>query len=148
MNKTLHYILSLTWGLPLNLFGGIVSIILLLLGYKPKRYGWCWYFEVGYGWGGFEGGLVFVCSKDSLDRLKAHEFGHSIQNCYFGIFTPLVITIPSAIRYWYRELQYRKGKVLPPYDSIWFEGQATGLGLKYINRIENDIKHTKTYLSI
>lgn len=45
-----------------------------------------------------------------------------------------VITIPSIIRYWYRELKYNKKGLTPPteYDDIWFEGQATKWGYKYI----------------
>lgn len=103
MNKLLYYILSFSWGLPLNIFGGMVYLVLRIIGCRPKKFGWCQYFEIGYGWGGFEAGCVFVCAKDSSERLKAHEFGHSIQNCYFGFLTPIIITIPSAIRYWYRE---------------------------------------------
>ena len=137
ISKKLYYLLSLTWGLPLNLVGGIVSLILLVIGYRPKRFGWCRYFEVGSGWGGFECGLIFVCAKGSTNNLKAHEFGHSIQNCFFGFLMPFIISIPSAIRYWYRELKIKNGeKNFPSYDSIWFEGQATKLGLKYINEIK------------
>ena len=57
-----------------------------------------------------------------------------IQNAILGPFMPFVVGIPSAIRYWYRELKYnRKGKVPPTsYDSIWFEGQATRIGVNYI----------------
>ena len=53
----------------------------------------------------------------------------------WGILMPFVISIPSAIRYWYREIIYRTNRTkyskLPPYDSIWFEGQATSLGINY-----------------
>ena len=58
-----------------------------------------------------------------------HEYGHSIQNLWWGWLMPFVICIPSAVRYWYREIRYAIGK--PPktkYDDIWFEGQATKLG--------------------
>lgn len=142
MNKLLYYILSLSWGLPMTLVGIIVSLTLILLGYKPKKFGWCWYFEVGSGWGGLELGLVFLCSKDANERTKAHEFGHSIQNCYWGILMPFVISIPSAIRYWWREYQMACGKIkLQPYDAIWFEGQATQIGLEYIAKIEKGNKN-------
>lgn len=140
LNKTLYYLLSLTWGLPLTVVGGIVSAILLILGFKPKRFGWCWCFEIGENWGGIELGLAFITNKNAPHRLKAHEFGHGIQNCYFGPLMIPVICIPSVIRYWFRELQYKLGKTnLPDYDAIWFEGQATKLGLKYIDKIEKDI---------
>ena len=137
LSKRLYYLLSFTWGLPLTLVGGIVSLLLILISYKPKRFGWGYYFEVGHGWGGVNLGLIFLCSKNSSRHTKAHEFGHSIQNCFFGFLMPLIVAIPSAVRYWYREWQYRKGnKNLPDYDAIWFEGQATQLGLEYITKIE------------
>lgn len=46
-----------------------------------------------------------------------------------------VVALPSVIRYWIREIQYKCKK--PPktdYDAIWFEGQATKSGLKYFER--------------
>lgn len=50
---------------------------------------------------------------------------------------PFVICIPSAIRYWYREfiLHFNREKFnkLPEYDAIWFEGQATKWGKKYVS---------------
>ena len=36
-------------------------------------------------------------------------------------------------RYYQAKVDYKKGKDLSPYDSIWFEGQATKLGNMYIN---------------
>ena len=42
-----------------------------------------------------------------------------------------VIVIPSATRYWYRNWALAKGKKLPDYDAIWFEGSATKIGAKY-----------------
>ena len=62
--------------------------------------------------------------------------GHGIQNLYWGPLMIFVIVIPSVTRFWYREWYWKyrypkTGKALPPYDSIWFEGQATKLGAKY-----------------
>ena len=58
-----------------------------------------------------------------------HESGHGIQNLLFGPLMPFVVSIPSAIRYWYREYLMKVKKIkcwnLPDYDSIWFEGTAT-----------------------
>jgi hypothetical protein len=44
------------------------------------------------------------------------------------------VCIPSAIRYWYRELKYLRNGLTPPtaYDDAWFEGQATRVGAKFI----------------
>lgn len=48
---------------------------------------------------------------------------------------PHIVSIPSCIRYWWREYKIRKGlgNTLPPYDRIWFEGWATRLGEKHFN---------------
>jgi hypothetical protein len=49
-----------------------------------------------------------------------------------------VISLPSFLRYWYRRIivKINKNKKLPPYDSIWFEGQATRLGNEIVEYIQ------------
>lgn len=133
LSKGLYYLLSFTWGLPLTLVGGLVALFLLIKGRRPSRFGWCLYFEVANdNWGGFNMGPIFLCERNPDWWTKKHEFGHSIQNCFWGPLMIFVITIPSAIRYWFRIIQEKFGKTnLPPYDSIWFEGQATKLGEEY-----------------
>ena len=44
---------------------------------------------------------------------------------------PFLVNIPSSSRYWYRKAVHAIApkKHLPPYDSIWFEAEATRLGL-------------------
>ena len=131
--KFLFYIISFTWGLPLTFIGCLVAAVLTVFGYKPKKFGCCYYYEVGNGWGGFELGPLFLVNKESSDLIKTHELGHSIQNCIFGPFTLLLVTIPSAIRYWYREFRTSKGlKNNTSYYSIWFEKQADLLGEWYL----------------
>ena len=137
--KKIHYILywliSLTWGCLLTYPGLIVALFLIITKHKVYKLGPNIYFKVGVGWGGLEFGPVFLVSKDSPDCTILHEAGHGIQNIMWGILMPFVISIPSAIRYWYREIIYRTNRTkynkLPPYDSIWFEGQATKLGINY-----------------
>ena len=131
----IFYILSFTWGLPMTLFGGLVALGCLIAGIKPKRFHQFIYFEFGEGWGGFEGGIFFFCNKDSSLQMKQHEAGHGIQNIMLGVFMPFVISIPSAIHYWYRKWLVKSGRKqyseLVPYNSIWFERWATELGQKY-----------------
>ena len=116
----------------MTLIGCIVALVLVIAGYKPKRFGWCWYFEVGENWGGLELGAFFLVCKNAGIHVKYHEHGHAIQNCWFGFLMPFIVCIPSAARYWYREyLHSMKGvkySDMPLYDSIWFEGQATRIG--------------------
>lgn len=133
MKKILYWIISLTWGGLMTFIGLIIAFVLLLTGHKPYKFGYTFYFKVGKSWGGLElGGLFITDSNPSLHTL-CHEHGHGLQNLWWGPLFPFVIGIPSAIRYWYREIKYyRKGKVPPTtYDSIWFEGQASELGEKY-----------------
>ena len=105
-NKFLFYFLSFTWGCIMTVIGAIAAMVLIMAGYKPKKWGCCWYFEVGNGrWGGVNLGLVFVCNKNPSEHIKNHETGHAIQNCVFGPTMPFVIFIPSFVRYWYREFR-------------------------------------------
>lgn len=135
MKKFLMYFLSLTWGLPITLIGLLVALALLIAGYKPQVFSGFIYFEVGERWGGFSLGLMFVVDKSSGNSSKRHEIGHGIQNAMFGIFMPFIVSIPSCLRYWYREYLVKSGKKketeLPNYYSIWFEKQATELGNKW-----------------
>ncbi|MBQ3404113.1 MAG: hypothetical protein IJG63_01685 [Oscillospiraceae bacterium] len=132
LNKTTFYILSFTWGLPLTLIGCLLAAAMLISGHKPRRCGWAWYFTAGEYWGGMEGGPFFIRDRCSSEHITCHEYGHAIQNCFFGPFMLLLVTIPSGVRYWYRRLYRRWGRAIrSEYDRVWFEGQATRLGIKY-----------------
>lgn len=133
MNKALFYILSYTWGVFLTVVGWLVAGVLMLLGYRPKLWGGSRYFVVGKNWGGLSIGTTIVVSERSnhTDILN-HEFGHSVQNCYFGPFCLFLVTIPSFVRACWREfvvwVRPEKRWELPDYYSIWFERTASELG--------------------
>lgn len=135
MKKARFYLLSFTWGLPLTLIGCIVALVLIATGHKPKKWGWCWYFETKKSWG-FNMGVFFVCGETFTSSLKSHELGHGVQNCIFGVFMP-VLAGCSAVRFWYREYRHKikgvKYSDMPAYDAFWLEGMATRLGEKYVN---------------
>ena len=135
-NKFLFYFLSFTWGLPMTLIGCLVAAVLFVLGCKPKKWGWCWYFEVGENWGGVELGIFFLTNKNPSVHIRNHEHGHGFQNCIFGFLMPFIVCIPSAVRYWYREYLVLSGRKkayeLPDYDSVWFERQASTIGTEFI----------------
>ena len=134
LTRTSFYLLSFTWGLPLTLWGCLVALVLLLRGEKPQRFGWAWYFRAGSShWGGMEGGPFFVRDRSADEAINYHEYGHAIQNCLFGPLMIPLISLPSAIRYQYRRRRQRRGRRLPAaYDAIWFEGQASRLGRRYM----------------
>ena len=124
-----------TKGWALSFIGLIVYGVLRLFRCKPlDYYGICKYFEIGKNWGGLEMGWFFICSKNSSEGLKNHEVGHAIQNATFGGLRMLMLSIGSALRYWWREIFGAKTS----YDSWWFEGQATELGTQYVNSIKSN----------
>lgn len=129
--KPLYFFLSLTWGIITTLAGFFTALVMLATGHKPRRWGYAWYFEVGKNWGGASLGPVFIKDRtnDSV-HLKNHEFGHSIQNCYFGPLMPFIVGLPSSTRYRLRRFKEKVLKKSPktPYDSVWFESQASRLG--------------------
>ena len=127
-HKWLYYILSYTWGILMNLVGLFVSLVLILIGQKTSLYAGIWCFKVGRGWGGISLGSTFITDTYSFDRLRGHEFGHTVQNAIFGPLFIFLIAIPSIIRYWYYNRCVKKGKDHSPYDAIWFEGSATEIG--------------------
>lgn len=132
MKRTTFYVLSFTWGLPLTICGAVVAVGLMATGHRPRRWGGCWYFNLGKSnWGGLNLGLFFFTDNRDSTYTKNHEFGHAIQNCYLGpIMIPLVLC--SAVRYHYLNYLEKQGLPVPEYDSWWFEGQATEYGHKYI----------------
>ena len=130
--RKLFYILNLTWGLPMTLIGGVVALGLLAVGKHPTRHGGCLCFTVGKGWGGVSLGMVIIVSEGATDDTKNHELGHAVQNAIYGVLMPFIVSIPSATRYWYRRTQ--DPSTLPPYDSIWFEAQASEWGNKFAER--------------
>ena len=128
------YFLSFTWGFIMSFIGLIAIAVLACMG-RVRTFHGRLYGTIGKGWGGLELGCFFICGEDcQSDDLRAHECGHGLQNIIWGPLGIFVIFIPSAIRYWYRELKYNRKGLTPPtdYDSIWFEKQATEWGKKYI----------------
>ena len=125
--RILFWLASWTWGLPLEMFGALVALGLLITGRKPAYEGGYIAFRFGDGWGGLEGGTFIFLEGNPPDYLVRHEKGHGLQNLMFGWLTPLIITIPSAVRYWHRRIHNIR---YPSYYSIWFEKQASDLGAR------------------
>ena len=134
-NKTLFHLLSFTWGILTTLCGCIVALAMLAIGHKPHKFCDHIYFKVGKKpWGGLElGWIFFLTDCRPTEYLKRHEVGHSLQACIFGPLMPFVVSLPSIIRYWYREIRSRRGlKNNTGYYDIWFEKQASDFGEKYL----------------
>jgi hypothetical protein len=131
--RWVYYLLQFTWGLPMNFIGSIAALVLVCFGKRAKRYGWNYCFELPVNFG-LELGIFFIAPVNGSTHTKNHEHGHAIQNIYFGPLCVGMVSIPSAVRFWIREIQYMIKK--PPktkYDDAWFEGQATKSGTRFIN---------------
>lgn len=133
-HRFLYYLLACTWGLVLTVFGLIVTFGLWIASLfnkniKFNKYGWIYCCKAGPDyWGGFETGLMFVRDQRSSElHINSHEFSHSFQNCILGPFYIFLVAIPSAVRWWARTLF--PNKTWSPYDSAWFEDEATQGGL-------------------
>lgn len=130
--RKVYYILSFTWGLPMNIVGAIVAGVLYILGNKPTWYGWNLCFELPVHFG-LSLGIFFIAPINGSIHTKNHEHGHSIQNIWFGPFNIGAVCLPSATRYWIRELKEKKGiPITTEYNDIWFEGQASNSGDAFI----------------
>lgn len=129
----LFWIISLTWGLINSIVGLLTALVLIICGHKPQLLYGRIVFNVGYHWGGVSLGPVIVTQNYVTLHTTLHELGHSIQHLIWGPLFFIVIGIPSAIRYHYRNYIRKKKpqKELPDYDATWFEGQATAWGNKY-----------------
>ncbi len=128
LTRRRFYLLSLTWGLPMTLLGGLCALALRLCGVRPERWGCLWRFEVGTRWGGCSLGPVLLLSRKT-PGLAVHECGHSVQNCWLGPAMPFVVCLPSALRYLVRQVLAHAGRPSrTAYEAVWFEGQATRLG--------------------
>ena len=131
----LYWLILLTWGALSTLPGLIIALGLIICGKKPQRIGPMFYFRIGRNWGGCEMGGMFLRDTTSTEHVTYHEAGHSIQTLMFGPLMLPLISIPSFLRYHYRNLVKKcspeRAKKLPPYDAIWFEGMATRLGKRY-----------------
>ena len=112
LTMVLFWILSFTWALPTTILGAIVALALRCAGYKPTKFGPCWCFEMDVNFG-LELGLFFIAPKGNYYSLKCHEIGHHLQACFlFGPLALFVCSIPSAIRFWLREMKTFKSKTI------------------------------------
>lgn len=137
-NYTVYWSLQLTWGIIQTLIGGIVLCVLFPFIHKSHEVGYTTAYELKWNISaGFTIGPFIFIGKGCTGVIP-HEYGHTVQNIMFGPLALFIVTIPSVIRYWTRIIQANRGKKLPPYDSVWFEGQATRLGNLCVGEWDKD----------
>lgn len=122
----MYYLIQWTWGILANILGALVFLFAAAAKWPMQHYRHAVQILAPWNFGGLSLGM-FILRGAANNSVLPHEYGHSIQNLRFGPLYLFAIGIPSAIRYWKREFTKDKSN-LPPYDAIWFEGQATKLG--------------------
>lgn len=121
----MYYTLQWTWGIIMNIIGLAACGLAKLLKWPIQHYRKAIEIICPINFGGVSFGM-FIIRGVKCNNVLPHEYGHSIQNIIFGPLFPFIIGIPSALRYWYREINSEK--ITTPYDAIWFEGWASKLG--------------------
>ena len=141
----LFYVLSFTWGIIWTLVGLFTLLfIVLFMDKKVEMSVIAGRIAVRFKNGSFGGaslGIIYLVGRNAGKHTHRHELGHTLQSIWWGpLFIP-IIAIPSAVRcgMWnmIRKDYFKRYKEYPNYDDIWFEGQATKLGLKHFYGVVN-----------
>lgn len=129
ITKLQFYLLSFTWGLPMSIIGALVCCALMVAGFKLKKYGHCYYIEIGKNWGGVNFGWLFLVNKNASNFSKKHELGHGYQNaCIYGWIFP-IFGIISVCRYWLDRFGVKIN-----YYKWHFEKQASLIGMAVMEK--------------
>lgn len=133
-DRFFFYLWQFTWGLPVNLIGFIVWIV-LHKGHKTEKFCNAFITYIPGNFGGISLGLFIFMRDNATDDWKhdtrIHEYGHTIQCLLLGPLYWIVIGLPSAV--WcnlpyFRKL--RKEKNIS-YYKLYCEAWANAWGEKW-----------------
>lgn len=133
-DRFFFYLWQFTWGLPVNLFGGL-AYLLLYRGHAHERFCNAFITYVPGNFGGVSIGLFIFMRADAASEwthdTRIHEYGHTIQCLLLGPLYWLVIALPSAI--WcnlpyFVKLRKEKGV---SYYKLYCESWANKWGQKW-----------------
>ena len=82
--KPLFYLIQWTWGLPVNLFGGIGYLVCKLKGYRTEKFENAVITYVPWKYGGLGTGIFLFLRENHPNELwtynaRIHEYGHTWQ---------------------------------------------------------------------
>lgn len=131
----LFYLIQWTWGLPVNLVGGIAYLICTKIkGYRWQHFGYARIVYVPWNGGGLSMGL-FIFMKDQHKNktwtynCRIHEYGHTWQCLLLGPLYYFVIALPSVI--WCNCFANYRKKNNIPYSAVYCEDWANVWGQKF-----------------
>lgn len=131
--RFLYYLVHLTWGLPVNLIGGLGYLLLYKSG-RHERFCNAYITHIKKeNFGGVSLGFFIFMAEGKGDNwtynTRIHEYGHTFQCMLLGPLYWFVIGIPSFI--WCNFLaSYRKKKKLS-YYTFYPEKWANAWGQKF-----------------
>ena len=129
------YFVQWTWGLSVNIMGGIAYLICTkVLGYKHQKFGYANIVYMPWKQGGLSMGLfIFIREekekKEWLYNCRIHEYGHTWQCLLLGPLYYLVVAIPSVI--WCQCFAKYREKNDVSYYKLYCESWANSLGEKF-----------------
>jgi len=130
----LFYVVQWTWGLPVNIVGGIAYLICTkILKRKHSKFGYANIVYLPWNAGGLSMGL-FIFMKDNHKNkewtynTRIHEYGHTWQCLLLGPLYYIVIAIPSVI--WCNCFAKYREKNNVSYYKLYCESWANCWGQK------------------
>lgn len=134
LSQFLFYLDQFTWGLTVNLIGGIGFLLFKLAGCRSERFHNAWIVYIDRkNFGGLSLGLfIFMNGQDRQpwhDDTRIHEYGHTIQCLLLGPLYWIVIALPSAI--WCNFFAGYRKKHNVSYYKLYCESWANKWGEKW-----------------
>ncbi len=131
----LFYLVQWTWGLPVNLVGGLAYLFFTKIkGYRWQHFGYARIVYMPWNAGGLSMGLfIFIKdqhkSKKWTHDVRIHEYGHTWQCLVLGPLYYIVIALPSVI--WCNCFAGYRKKNNIAYGKLYCEGWANAWGRKF-----------------
>ena len=131
----LFYLIQWTWGLPVNIVGGIAYFVCVAILKRPhQKFGKANIVYLPWNAGGLSMGLfIFIKdnakSKEWTYNCRIHEYGHTWQALLLGPLYYIIIALPSVI--WCNCFAGYRKKNNVPYSKLYCEGWANAWGQKF-----------------
>ncbi len=134
IKNILFYIVQWTWGLPVNIVGGIAYLICTkILKRSHSKFGYANIVYLPWNAGGLSMGL-FIFMRDNHEKkewtynTRIHEYGHTWQCLLLGPLYYIVIALPSVI--WCNFFAKYREKNNISYYKLYCEAWANNWGQK------------------
>ncbi len=135
LKDILFYLVQWTWGLPVNIVGGVAYIICTkILKLSHSKFGYANIVYVPWNQGGLSMGcFIFMrANHESAEwtyNTRIHEYGHTWQCLLLGPLYYLVVALPSVV--WCNCFANYRKKNNVSYYKLYCEAWANAWGQKF-----------------